>query len=433
MHKHMKCNQGITLIALVITIIVLLILAGISIASLTGDNGLLSKSNTAKQESKKANYQESLKLIGLGLTIDKTSENWDSQKYMKVYEEEIKKNDVFKDAKEIKLISNDKELKIQVVTQEEWVYFVKENYIEYAGLQSQVLPSIYVALVGNSLCFFDNEEDAKNSTDNPEYFYGYIGESNYFRDSNSNNISTPWFQHRDLITQIDFIDEIAPNNTMCYFAGLSSLTLINHIENFKTYQTTNMEDLFYDCSSLSQLDLSHFDTANVTNMRCMFYNCKNISSLDLSSFNTSNVVDMSYMFYHCNKLSDIHLQNWNTSNVKNMSEMFDACGFETLDLSHFDTKNVQEMAGMFAWCLELRELNCQNFVIQPSTDISLLLIYDSKLEKLDIRNIDLSNHTANKEVAFSSVPPSAEVLTNQAMKDWFTTNYPNLENVVVVE
>ena len=37
-------NQGITLIALVITIIVLLILAGVTIASITGENGILRKS-----------------------------------------------------------------------------------------------------------------------------------------------------------------------------------------------------------------------------------------------------------------------------------------------------------------------------------------------------------------------------------------------------
>lgn len=43
----MKDNKGITLIALVITIIVLLILAGITIAMLTGDNGILTKASDA--------------------------------------------------------------------------------------------------------------------------------------------------------------------------------------------------------------------------------------------------------------------------------------------------------------------------------------------------------------------------------------------------
>lgn len=39
----MKENKGITLIALVITIIVLIILAGVSIAMLTGNNGIISR------------------------------------------------------------------------------------------------------------------------------------------------------------------------------------------------------------------------------------------------------------------------------------------------------------------------------------------------------------------------------------------------------
>ena len=44
----MKNQKGITLIALVITIIVLLILAGISIAMLAGDNGVLTKASDSK-------------------------------------------------------------------------------------------------------------------------------------------------------------------------------------------------------------------------------------------------------------------------------------------------------------------------------------------------------------------------------------------------
>lgn len=43
-----KTNSGITLIALVITIIVLLILAGVTIATLTGDNRITTKSNFCK-------------------------------------------------------------------------------------------------------------------------------------------------------------------------------------------------------------------------------------------------------------------------------------------------------------------------------------------------------------------------------------------------
>lgn len=54
----MKNNKGITLIALVITIIVLLILAGISIAMLTGENGLLKKASGAGAETKLSEAKE---------------------------------------------------------------------------------------------------------------------------------------------------------------------------------------------------------------------------------------------------------------------------------------------------------------------------------------------------------------------------------------
>ncbi len=48
MKLNLKERNGITLIALVITIIVLLILAGVVITTLTGDNGILGKAKTAK-------------------------------------------------------------------------------------------------------------------------------------------------------------------------------------------------------------------------------------------------------------------------------------------------------------------------------------------------------------------------------------------------
>ena len=58
----MTNNKGITLIALVITIIVLLILAGVSIAMLTGNNGILTQAGNAKTDTAKAEAEEALKL-----------------------------------------------------------------------------------------------------------------------------------------------------------------------------------------------------------------------------------------------------------------------------------------------------------------------------------------------------------------------------------
>ena len=60
-YKLMK-NRGITLIALVVTIIVILILAGISISMLTGQNGILNRAANAKEKTEIASIDEQRKL-----------------------------------------------------------------------------------------------------------------------------------------------------------------------------------------------------------------------------------------------------------------------------------------------------------------------------------------------------------------------------------
>ena len=57
-----KTSNGVTLIALVITIIVLLILAGVVIATLTGDNGILTKARTAQTTTNEKDEEEQIKI-----------------------------------------------------------------------------------------------------------------------------------------------------------------------------------------------------------------------------------------------------------------------------------------------------------------------------------------------------------------------------------
>ena len=60
--SKLKNNSGITLVALVITIIVILILAGVTIATLTGDSGLLTKASEAKKTNEKATTIEKIQV-----------------------------------------------------------------------------------------------------------------------------------------------------------------------------------------------------------------------------------------------------------------------------------------------------------------------------------------------------------------------------------
>ena len=66
MKTKFKNAKGITLIALVITIIVLLILAGVTIATLTGENGILTKARTAQTTTDEENTKEQIKTAVMG-------------------------------------------------------------------------------------------------------------------------------------------------------------------------------------------------------------------------------------------------------------------------------------------------------------------------------------------------------------------------------
>ena len=73
--ERIQSSKGITLIALVVTIIVLLILTGVSITTLTGDNGIITKAQEAKEKAEKAQIEEQLNLAILSAELKKQGGN----------------------------------------------------------------------------------------------------------------------------------------------------------------------------------------------------------------------------------------------------------------------------------------------------------------------------------------------------------------------
>ena len=113
--EQLKTNKGITLIALVITIIVLLILAGVTIATLTGDNGILTKAQNAKEKNAQKTVEEQINLavqaskINEGLVIDKD-----------ILEQELTNNG-------IEIIKSENDELPWTVKKDGYVYTISEN------------------------------------------------------------------------------------------------------------------------------------------------------------------------------------------------------------------------------------------------------------------------------------------------------------------
>ena len=118
----------------------------------------------------------------------------------------------------------------------------------------------------------------------------------------------------------------APTSLNGFFENLTRLETITGLEYLNTEKVTNMRYMFYNCSSLTSLDVTHFNTAKVTDMGNMFYNCSSLTSLDVTHFNTAKVTDMGNMFYNCSSLTTIYASSkFVTPQVSKSFNMFYNC------------------------------------------------------------------------------------------------------------
>ena len=131
--------------------------------------------------------------------------------------------------------------------------------------------------------------------------------------------------NRSQIKTVRFDGAVMSKSCDSWFWSCVKLTEIKNIENLYTNECTSMSYMFYNCSNLTNLDVSNFDTSKVRGMSYMFYLCKSLTSLDVSNFDTSKVRGMSYMFYLCKSLTNLDLSNFDISKVTDMDSMFYNC------------------------------------------------------------------------------------------------------------
>ena len=204
-----------------------------------------------------------------------------------------------------------------------------------------------------------------------------------------------------------------PTSLRRFFEDLTKLETITGLEYLNTENVTDMGHMFYSCSSLTSLDVTHFNTENVTDMSYMFSDCSSLTSLDVTHFNTAKVTDMSAMFYSCSSLTSLDVTHFNTENVTDMSYMFSDCSSLTsLDVTHFNTAKVTDMSAMFYSCSSLTSLDVTHFNTANVANMSRMFSSCSSLTSLDVRNFNTAN-VMNMNGMFSySVALTSLYLTN---------------------
>lgn len=195
------------------------------------------------------------------------------------------------------------------------------------------------------------------------------------------------------------------------------------------YDNTEFELIEFDLMSEDGIDYLHYigDGKNVRNpkgnisCRNMFGGCYNLKELDLSNFDTSNVEDMNSMFEGCESLKELDLSNFDTDKVEDMSCMFNGCrALNYINLSNFNTSNVRNMKHMFRGCCVLRSLDLSNF--DTSNARNMKHMFDGSA----LRYLDLSNFNTSRVEDMSYMFNGCCALRSLDLSNFDTSNVRNM-------
>ena len=171
--------------------------------------------------------------------------------------------------------------------------------------------------------------------------------------------------------------DFRPFTTRWWFENYRALKQIEGLEYLNTQNVTNMDGIFWGCSGLTSLDLSHFNTQNVTDMDEMFYGCSGLTALDLSNFNTQNVTNMRGMFRGCSALTTIWCNTfWQCPQSEGMfTDCTQLKGAVAYDENKTDVKMANPGTGYFS---RSNGGGVEAYVVQSADKTTLTFYYDDQ-------------------------------------------------------
>lgn len=359
-----KESKGITLIALVVTIIVLLILAAVSISAIVGENGIVTKAKDSKIITRAGEVQEIVDMW--------KSENYATQdvEWENILTEDelllslidsgkVEESEINRQAKTITIGSK----VIDYSIKNAGIFGVLYGYGEYA---EYIEPMSYNNETENEysdLVYFSTDTENITQLSNSYYYEYYelcfnttgkVEEKEgrtYIQTINYAETTIHDLNDETLLNKIDIItfeEKISPDYISFY--DMSDITF-NNFENLDTSKITDMSQMFSYCY-IENIDLSKFDTSNVSNMSKMFSRC-DLISIDMSGLNLSKVTNTSNMFDDCYNLQEVKLP----SSLKTIgSNAFASC--DELSKVDIPSDSILETIGddAFNYCLKLSSI-----------------------------------------------------------------------------
>lgn len=482
--QKLKSNKAITLIALVVTIVVLLILAGISLNLVLGNNGLIKKSKYAKEETTVADEKEkvemayvsaALKKLGDTVTAEELQEELDSSvgagKTVVTSNGDGTLNVLFNEIGHNYNVDEGTVEKVEIDNTKMAIFDTGENVakkmhalapdgsIQFWNLTNNLSidgikkykgtpdltkmteanivswtegynayeqnPSAYKSMIpeGTKLCpiYMWFEKSGEEIRN----VFGIAGEAG--TSSLNHKVTTGtiywWSESSNVYLNID---------SSYTFSGLPYLSDISGLSGVKTDFTTNMESIFYwSTANLADVNaLKNWNTAKVENMEKLLYSWGEKCDISgLKNWNTAKVTNMSSMFLGC-KLEDAEaLRNWNTSNVIDMSYMFGdgdaSSGLKSLDaISNWDVSKVTNMQGIFYNC-SITDLSAIS-----KWNVSNVTCMDSMFFGCKIQNLNaISNWNVSNVTTVNNMFAINPITDASGINNWNITKVTNFNSM----
>ena len=206
------------------------------------------------------------------------------------------------------------------------------------------------------------------------------------------------------------------------FAGCDKLTsdeLNRNLSAWKLSGDLNIREAFRDCHSLERIDMSVFRNCNITDSSSVFSTCKKLKTIaNIGNLNISKSEGISYLFYECNALTQLDLSNWDTGNIQYMIATFDGCNNLTeLNCSTWNTGKVYNMQLAFLNCKSLETIPVRDWDTRGLMYMDKAFAYCTSLTNLDVSKWDTS-----KVVEMTSVFYQCSSLKTLDVSKWKTSN-----------
>ena len=463
--KENRKNRGITLIALVITIIVLLILAGITIGAITSENGIIQNALSAKEQTEIANEREIVeeatvramgknkrgnivrdelqeeldKITGEGETIV-TTDTEESGYFVK-----------FVDSGRIYKVSIDGEVEYlgkedELITQAEIIADPESNTTAELIQQVDLTVKTPIEIEGAeySLVYAWNQ-DKENAPEDTKFLEAnLIGEGRIRTTTvySSDTVGGDYYLWvRIVVGEIEREACFGPyaikdHTTLVavgWYDGLADGGFLGNNE-VPRGKIQNI-DIITSLEGHSVDDENTWDVSQSKNkMYLAWYEVNENGYYDVTIAGNGGVVANSHSTYLFRNIGSgvenqevtiTGLEYLDTGLVTNMDSMFGNCKAEDINVSQFHTENVTSMSSMFVNCSNIESLNVSNFKTENVRSMYYMFSGCSSLTELDVTNFNTSNVT-NMEGMFFNCKTTSIYLSSFDTKN--VTNMLNMFN-----